>query len=136
MAAQRGVTLDWVPAEVSVVHADPMRLQQCLNNLVHNALKFSPEGSRVEIQLQDEHEHVVVGVRDHGPGLDADQARRVFEPFERVHASPAGYGGTGLGLYITRMLMQAMGGAVKLQSTPGEGCLFLLKVAKASEQSG
>jgi PAS domain S-box-containing protein len=108
------------------VMADPLRLLQILDNLVSNALKFTPKGT-VEIwaELRERTEGidtVCFSVRDTGIGIEAEAQKRLFQPFEQAAATTARlYGGTGLGLSISRSLAEMMGGTIDLESTPGSG---------------
>lgn len=119
-AAKRQVlTIDAPP--MASAAADPQRASQVLRNLLSNALKFTPAGGHVRVLVQPEPGAVRVIVEDSGPGLTADQIRRLFQPFSQVHepgrdAVP----GTGLGLFISKGLVEAMGGSTGCES-PGRG---------------
>ncbi len=102
---------------------DPLRLAQVITNLLINAIKYGRGGTIGVFGLAREHE-VELSVRDHGIGIESGDADRIFEKFER--AVPTNYGGLGLGLYITRQLVEAHGGTIHLVSTPGEGSTFTL----------
>ncbi|MCG8440221.1 MAG: ATP-binding protein [Caulobacterales bacterium] len=111
---------------------DLTRLRQILNNLVSNAIKFTPEGHvtvSADIAEHDDADHVtlIVRVRDTGIGIAPEQLSRVFEPFQQADASiTRRFGGTGLGLAISRELAEVMGGRLTAQSTLGEGSTFQL----------
>ena len=114
-----------LPADPVRVTCDPVRVIQVLTNLIGNALKYSPAGSPVEVQLLVDGEQAIVDVIDHGRGIPADQLERVFEKFHRVEdPMRMTTGGTGLGLYIARQLTSAMGGALHCTSTLGAGSVF------------
>ncbi len=103
------------------VHADAQATEQILVNLVHNALKHSPEGGEVRVRVAGEGDLVRFEILDQGPGIPADQIPRLFERFYRVDVGRArGQGGTGLGLAITKHLTQAMGGTVDVRVPAGE----------------
>jgi signal transduction histidine kinase len=126
LAAQKGITFAWhdagAPAEVVL---DRQRVRQILVNLFGNALKFTREGEvSVETGGADEAEFHVA-VRDTGPGIDPDQHEAIFEEFRQAEG---GEGGTGLGLAISRRLARAMGGDVTLESEPGRGSTFRLRL--------
>lgn len=118
---------DLVGSKISVEVAprrgqwDPLRLGQVFTNLLTNAIKFG-RGGPIQVQGTSDDTHVEVIVRDHGIGIETRDADRIFEKFER--AVPANYGGLGLGLYITRQLIEAHGGTIHLVSKPGEGSTF------------
>jgi two-component system phosphate regulon sensor histidine kinase PhoR len=116
---------------VLVVHApegatilvDPLRLHQVLENLVSNALKFSPLGGRVELTVRLTDQGQTWDVRDQGPGIPEVEQGRIFERFYRAQAAKA-KPGTGLGLAIVKHLCRLMGGEVAVDSRPGEGATF------------
>jgi signal transduction histidine kinase len=100
------------------------RVLQVLLNLLGNAIRYSPAGSTVTVKLSRKAEWARIAVADEGPGLSVQQQVAVFDKFERLGRS--GDGGSGLGLYISRRLAHAMGGTLKVKSTPGEGARFTL----------
>ncbi len=100
---------------------DQLRLAQVFTNLLTNAIKYG-RGGPINIEGVATPSHVEIHIRDHGIGIESRDAERIFEKFER--AVPANYGGLGLGLYITRQLIEAHGGTIRLDSTPGEGSTF------------
>ncbi len=109
------------------VVADVARLSQVLFNLVHNALKFTPRGGRVEVAYGRREGEAWMSVRDTGLGLTPDQMARLFTPFTQVHdiAHAPNGGGTGLGLYISQGIMQEHGGRITVESPgPGQGATF------------
>ena len=116
----------------SHLQGDPTRLRQVLVNLGSNAVKFTDTGSvtlGLEVQPDEGHGdgHIVLHgwVRDSGPGLSADEVRRLFQPFTQLDASTTRrHGGTGLGLTISRQLVEHMGGRLWVESTPGHGATF------------
>ncbi|HEV2126001.1 MAG TPA: HAMP domain-containing sensor histidine kinase, partial [Chloroflexota bacterium] len=103
---------------------DPDRLSQVLNNLIGNAVKYSPTGGEVDIRLWKEDHHAYVQVSDRGRGMRSEDASRLFEPFSRL-AAHADLPGTGLGLYIARVLVEAHGGRIWASSPgPDQGATF------------
>ncbi|WP_318531645.1 sensor histidine kinase [Pelagerythrobacter rhizovicinus] len=104
--------------------AEFRRVLQILLNLVGNAIRYSPEGSEVRLELSGAEDRARVSVIDQGAGLSAEEQARVFEKFERLGRS--GDGGSGLGLYISRRLARAMGGDLTVRSEPGKGATFRL----------
>jgi len=113
------------PPDLPVVAGDPGRLEQVLNNLVSNAIKYSPDGGTIEISGRVLPNEVVVTVSDQGVGIPLEEQPRVFERFfrgarERNQRTP----GAGLGLYLVKSIVQAHGGRVWVESNPGEGTAF------------
>jgi signal transduction histidine kinase/FixJ family two-component response regulator len=108
---------------------DPQRLRQILFNLISNAVKFTETGE-IRIRLDEsEAGHLQLSVSDTGIGVPADRMERLFERFTQVDASHNRlYGGTGLGLAITKALVDAMGGSISVESTPGEGTSFTVDI--------
>ncbi len=120
------------PAAVGSIHADPMRIKQCLLNLLSNACKFT-KGGRVGLtvtrQLREGQDCFEFAVSDTGIGLTAEQLQGLFNRFHQADAGTTRkYGGTGLGLAITRHLARMMGGDVSVQSTHGKGSTFTMTV--------
>ncbi len=121
-----------VSAELPPADADENRLQQVLHNLVGNAVKFTESGS-IEVSAAIEDERIVVRVTDTGIGIPEAQQERIFDAFEQAEASvEREVGGTGLGLAVTRQLVELHGGEIHVESTPGEGSAFFftLPIAK------
>ncbi|GLH72358.1 PAS domain-containing sensor histidine kinase [Geothrix limicola] len=122
-AAGVDLALDVRAPEGASILADPLRLHQVLENLVSNALKFSPADSRVDLSVQLSSQGQIWEVRDQGPGIPEAEQGRIFERFYRAKASMA-KPGTGLGLAIVKHLCRLMGGEVSVSSVPGEGATF------------
>lgn len=106
------------------VIGDPTRLRQILINLLVNAVKFTEQGS-VELRIAPEGGRIIFSVRDTGIGMDEVALSRLFKPFSQADDSVTRkYGGTGLGLMISRELIEAMGGTIEAESAPGTGSVF------------
>ncbi|MGE5227942.1 MAG: ATP-binding protein [Planctomycetaceae bacterium] len=104
---------------------DPRRLAQVLTNLVHNAVKFSPAGTEVVVRWGAEAEGTVTfSVTDRGPGIEAEELSRIFDRFHQTERSISHSEGFGLGLYITKLLTEAMGGWIDVRSEVGDGTTF------------
>jgi PAS domain S-box-containing protein len=114
------------------IRADPARIRQVLTNLINNAIKYSPEGSPIELTLTTEissdtgrmERMARVGVRDEGPGIAPEHHQRIFERFYRVNPSSAGGEGVGLGLAISKAIVEGHGGKIWVESEPGKGSTF------------
>jgi signal transduction histidine kinase len=112
-----------------IVRADRDQLEQILNNLVSNAVKYSPQGCSIHVQAHSEGRFVLVEVADTGPGIPEDQLDIVFERFRRVQDRMSRkVSGSGLGLYITRMLVEGMEGEVGVRSQLGQGSTFWFRL--------
>ncbi len=119
------------------VRADPMRFKQVLVNLVGNAVKFIPDGGRIELAARQMEDQVRIEVRDNGPGIPPEQQQRIFEAFFRSRETGSATEGTGLGLAITARLVELHGSKLGIESLPGEGACFyfsLPRVAIAPDQ--
>ncbi len=113
-----------VIAPIYLINADPSRIREVITNLVDNAIKYTPQGS-VEIELTGDKNNVTLNVKDTGMGIAPDDLRHMFEKFYRVNNSlTRDIGGTGLGLYIARSLIELYGGKMLVSSKPGEGSTF------------
>ncbi len=125
MASPKGtqVLLDHVSE--GIVQADPHRLRQVVDNLISNAVKYSPAGSTVQVwaeQLEDEWR---ISVKDQGPGITQEDRKRLFQDFARLSATPTGgERSTGLGLAISRRVIEGHNGRINVDSVPGEGATF------------
>jgi PAS domain S-box-containing protein len=106
------------------VHADAMRFKQVLTNLIGNAIKFTPEGGRIELVARQVHNQVKIEVRDNGPGIPPEQQQRIFEAFVRLTQTGSATEGTGLGLAITARLVELHGSTLGIESQPGGGACF------------
>jgi histidine kinase len=102
-----------------------MRIDQVLGNLLSNALQYAPPHEPVEVRLVPQGREVVFEVRDWGPGIPIDEQSRIFERFHRVgHYMTREPGGAGLGLYLAKRLVEAMGGRIWVSSRLGLGSVF------------
>ncbi len=117
---------------------DGYRFEQCLNNLLSNAIKFSPGGKIDVIGTRIDRNskpYLVVAVKDTGIGMTEDQMSRIFEPFQQGDKSISRkFGGTGLGMNITKNLIERMGGAISVKSEIGNGSIFVLHLPLKLEQ--
>jgi signal transduction histidine kinase len=127
LAKGAGISLSMrVPRTLPPVQADPMRLREIILNLVDNAVKYTPKGGRVSVSAIARNRHVEISVADTGVGIPSEANERIFEPFYRVKGirtqqrQPA----TGLGLALTKKLVEAHGGEISFVSKPGSGSTF------------
>jgi len=131
-ALRVGVTLGAdLPEGCPQVRVDGERFLQVMANLLSNAIKHSADGDAVVVSLDWTVSHVRVSVRDRGPGVDPRFRGRMFEKFSQADGSDQrAKGGTGLGLYISRMLIERMGGLLSVESVPGEGATFSVELPR------
>ncbi|MFT5994190.1 MAG: two-component system phosphate regulon sensor histidine kinase PhoR, partial [Bradymonadia bacterium] len=117
--------------------SDAAALEQVFVNLIENAIKYTPPGSRVDVTAAVEDANVIVRVADNGPGVDARHRDRLFERFYRVDAGRSREkGGTGLGLSIVKNLVQSMGGTVGVSANEPRGCVFWVSLPRPSTGAG
>src|SRR5205814_3327571 len=110
--------------------ADSRRLVEVIENLINNAVKYSPNGGTVTVELAREGESAVVRVRDEGLGVPEEERAHIFERFYRT-AIAKPYGGVGLGLYISKEIMVRLGGDIVLESTSEGGSVFRVSLPLA-----
>ena len=129
-AKERGITIDAPkPGEVALATGEFRRVLQILLNLLGNAIRYSPEGADVWIRSEVEDGHAMITVFDQGEGLDKEEQIRAFAKFERLGRRDDG--GSGLGLYISRRLAEAMSGTLTVESAKGQGARFTLALPLA-----
>jgi signal transduction histidine kinase len=127
-AREAGVAVRVVrPPGAVMADADALRIRQIAWNLVGNAVKFTPRGGNVDVRVQAEDEWIRVSVRDTGPGIDPADQDRIFEQYEQGRAAS---GGSGIGLALSRRLIEAHGGSLEVDSTPGLGSTFSFELPR------
>jgi len=134
LARETGVSLRLAGAEPAAVIGNPRSLWRALMNLVENAVKYTPAGGKVELTLTRRDGRAELSVQDTGPGIDPAQLERIFQPFVRLDDARARVqGGAGLGLAIARSIVVAHGGVLDVESTPGAGSRFIIRLPLAPE---
>ena len=130
-AKERGITID-IPEfdERILVTGEFRRVLQILLNLLGNAVRYSPDDSSIWLRVDDDGDWGAITVADQGPGIADEDQKRLFEKFERLGRTDGG--GAGLGLYISRRLADAMGGEIVIDSAPGQGARFTLRLPARS----
>jgi signal transduction histidine kinase len=124
-AQAQGITLTASCKNMKPVHADPNGLEEIFNNLVTNAINYSPEGGRVEVTAQVLGEYVEIKVSDTGVGIDPEELPRIFDKFYRVkHQKTRDVTGTGLGLAIVKGVVEGHNGTIDVESVPEKGTTF------------
>jgi two-component system, OmpR family, phosphate regulon sensor histidine kinase PhoR len=126
---ERGITIALPPGDGPSIEGDRPSLLRAVNNLLDNAVKYSPPGTTVHVETRDEGELAAIVVRDEGPGIAPHDIHRVFERFYKGDASRAS-SGVGLGLAIVKHTVRIHGGTATVESTPGQGAAFTLRLPK------
>jgi two-component system phosphate regulon sensor histidine kinase PhoR len=133
-ANRKGICVEVEAPDDLKAYAHAMLLQRALFNLLDNAIKYSPSHTTVKIRAWSEGSVISIAVIDEGPGIAPEHHARIFERFYRVDKSRSRkLGGTGLGLSIVKHIAQAHGGRVDLESAPGKGSTFILRIPVSSE---
>ncbi len=130
LAARKDIAIELATATgLPPVALDPRRIEQVLNNLVGNAIKFSPAGRKVVVSAVSEGDAVIISIADQGPGLPASDLPNLFKPFARATArGTAGEKSTGLGLAIVRKIVEAHGGRIWVETELGRGATFFVSL--------
>jgi len=132
--SKHAIKLD-APDGTSLVHADPDKIEQVIMNLVDNAVKYSPSGGEVVVALRTYPRKVEFSVHDQGVGIPEDQLAHIFEKFHRVdNRATREIGGTGLGLYVSKSIIEAHRGTIWAESKPGEGSTFYFTLPLSARQ--
>lgn len=131
-AAEKKQTLIAPKANAIFILADKRKLSRVVDNLVGNAIKFSPEGATSEIMAAEIPGNIIISVRDNGMGIPPEMAARIFEPFESTikRKGTSGEPSFGLGLYICQKIVEAHGGRIWFESQPGQGSTFYISLPR------
>jgi two-component system sensor histidine kinase BaeS len=130
-AAQKEIAVSASAAPGLRALADPILARRVVQNLLNNALKFTPEGGRVSLSAVADGRRVTIRVEDSGPGIAAEDLPRIFDRYYQARARRAGrIRGVGLGLTFCREAMKAMGGEIAVESSPGKGTSFSLRLPR------
>jgi signal transduction histidine kinase len=126
LAKEKEIELvETLPADLPPVQADRAKLRRIILNLLSNALKFTRKGGRVEVRVEREESQVRISVSDTGVGIAPEDVARLFDKYEQARSrATRGEKGTGLGLYITRQLLELHGSEIKVESQVGKGSTF------------
>ncbi|MGB8212429.1 MAG: HAMP domain-containing sensor histidine kinase [Anaerolineales bacterium] len=125
ISARKAIALDLEAAPIPALLLDAAKIEQVLDNLVTNAIKFSPPGSRVQISLRAAETEILLSVKDEGPGIPPDELETLFKPFQRTSVkSSGGEKSTGLGLVIVKRIVEGHGGRIRVESQVGAGSTF------------
>lgn len=119
------------PIEPALARCDRGRIEQALQNVIANAIKYSPQGGAVSVELAVAEGQAILSVSDQGIGLSDEQKARIFDAFQRF--GPPGISGAGLGLTLVKRIIQAHGGSIDVDSVPGEGSTFRIRLPLAKQ---
>ena len=137
LAATRGIEVRFPEQARAVVRADRTRFKQVLLNLLSNAVKYNRDGGAVVVDCTPgAPQRVRLAVRDTGLGLTPEQQAALFQPFNRLGQENGAQEGTGIGLVVTRRLVELMGGEIGVSSSPGVGSVFWIELARAEGEGG
>jgi len=113
-----------LPEDIPPTRGNPIRLRQMLDNLVGNAIKYTPEGGDITIEMEAQSEQVILRISDNGPGIPPADQPHIFEKFYRASNVPKGVSGSGLGLAIVKSIVESHQGRIWVESMPGQGATF------------
>ncbi|MCK6543108.1 ATP-binding protein [bacterium] len=130
-AEKKAQRIHFHPHADSYVWGDAIRLRESFENIVNNAIKYSPRDSEIDIKVEATDSIIRFSVRDRGPGLTLEDRRKLFGKFQRLSAKPTGReSSTGLGLAIVKQLVELHDGQISVESTPGEGAVFIIELPR------
>ena len=134
LAEKKQQTIHFVSPPHQICNCDPDRLREAVDNLVSNAIKYTPVGGRMELSMSIDDGGIAISVKDEGPGLSTDDMARLFGRFQRLTAKPTGgESSTGLGLSIVKRIVELHGGSVSAESDgPGRGATFIIRLPAAT----
>jgi signal transduction histidine kinase len=124
LAGEKGIRIDCEIQDGVRVHGDPQHLGQLAQNLISNALKYTPAGGRVSVRVGAVNGEAVLSVSDSGPGIPAEHRARIFDRFYRIQEGKDRREGAGLGLAIVNWVVRAHGGSISVDSSPEGGAVF------------
>jgi signal transduction histidine kinase len=136
IASRKNITLDLEADSIPMALFDAAKMEQVLDNLTTNAIKYSPRGSQVHIRLQTSAEEILLSVQDEGPGIPPAELDKLFKPFQKTSVkSTAGEKSTGLGLVIVKRIVTGHGGRIWVESQVGTGSVFYVAVPRSNRES-
>lgn len=135
LSEDKGIYIEvQVPSPVPRVYADKDKLIQVFVNLLNNAVKFTPKGGKITVLARETARDIEVSVRDNGIGIDSESLEHVFDKFYQIDStSTRKVGGCGLGLAITKGIVEGMGGSIRVESEPGKGSTFTFTLSKNNQ---
>jgi len=125
-----------LPAEIPQLRGNPIRLRQLLDNLIGNAIKYTPEGGEITIDMEAQSDQVILRISDTGPGIPPADQPHIFEKFYRASNVPKGVGGSGLGLAIVKSIVENHQGRIWVESLLGQGSTFTVVLPLFTQAAG
>jgi signal transduction histidine kinase len=119
-----------LPDGIPIIHGDGPRLEQVMLNLMTNAAKFTPEGGTIFVKIRQEDNGLVIDVRDNGIGIAREEQVRLFKPYSRLSSDRQRHPGLGLGLALSKQVVELHGGRIWVDSEPGKGSTFSFSVPR------
>jgi two-component system phosphate regulon sensor histidine kinase PhoR len=113
-----------LPSDLKPMRGNPIRLRQLLDNLIGNAIKYTPEGGKIRIEVEMQNDQIILRIEDSGPGIPPADQPHIFEKFYRASNVPKGVGGSGLGLAIVKSIVENHHGRIWVESAMGQGSSF------------
>ncbi len=134
MASKKQIKMECqVPDQTIMIEADRLKIYQVLNNIISNAIKYSPLGSTVRVSLQADDQQIKVSIQDEGAGIETAELSRIFDPYQRGSTRPtAGESSTGLGLAIVKRIIEGHGGKLSVDSSLNVGTVFAFSLLKSA----
>ena len=130
-AQKSGIRIDFIPCDNSYyINADKIRVKQALINLLSNAIKYNRENGTVEVRCTDTQKFIRISIKDSGTGLSPEQLLQLFQSFNRLGQETGTVEGTGIGLVVTKQLVELMGGSISVESTLGTGSEFHIELIR------
>ncbi len=134
LAEKKRISVELNIAALVIVMADKQYLHRALENLLSNALKFSPEDKRISVSVSETSDSAIVKIQDEGPGISEEDQKKLYINFQKLSARPTGgESSTGLGLSIAKTILDKLGAEIQCKSKEGEGTLFSVTIKKATE---
>lgn len=133
LAMERGISIRLQLDETGDVQANAIRLKQVLLNLLSNAIKYNQEKGHIRVYCQQLDQQMRISVEDSGPGIEEGSLKHLFKPFERLETTGKNVEGTGIGLALTKKLVEAMSGELGVESAPGKGSTFWFTLPIAAD---
>ncbi|HET6224804.1 MAG TPA: ATP-binding protein [Bacteroidia bacterium] len=136
IAAKKQIEIVQEISEKIYVKSDPNALLRIINNLIENAIKYTPDGGRIEIRLKKEDKKAILSVKDNGIGIPFSLQEKIFEPYYQINSQKANFQGIGLGLSIVKRTIVELGGTIEIESNPDKGTGTQMNVSLLTFEEG